>query len=315
MCGTSGLGRQVHVFALPTPHMHEMEEITEYDQDLCALFPHLTSLRHFIGCRNRMIGRISISAQAFTLLAQAAGDNILTISGLYLRKDDHLSPAVFNSLKSLNKLNLTSPPSILEGQTNFHPESLSGLRELSLCQVSNFPKIFSVLRHVQGSAVLVEYEFNHSIHQRLPNLTSVTITATYSPILEDFVEAYGLSLEQIEFSGSAALEHVFLHAPKLRELRWQPHSYPLKDSELLATTFSRCDRHSKLQKIILIGIRESGEYYIQITLVIGRPYTPTGTSEKEHINITNAVFLNIKFSKFPCLKEIQFQAYAWPTEE
>ena len=151
------------VFSLPPHPILEMQQAIEYDQDLCALFPHLSSLHHFIGCSNRILGRNTVSAKAFTLLAQAAGDTIPMISGLCL--NDPLSPAIFNSFKSLNKLYLTAPPSILENQTACHPESLPSLHELSLCHLSKIPKIFCVLRHVQCSVVLVEYEFNHSMNQ------------------------------------------------------------------------------------------------------------------------------------------------------
>lgn len=155
VCGTPALGRQVHVLATPDTYAVPCRETVCYNVDLCTLLPHLTSLRHFITCFPQTIRRSPISAEAFTLLAEAAGDTILTIAGLYLPKRDSVSPAAFNSFKKLTKLHLNSSPSILEGQTDFSPEALSSLRKLSLTGVPDFAKTFPGLRHVRCPFVLV----------------------------------------------------------------------------------------------------------------------------------------------------------------
>jgi hypothetical protein len=141
---TPELGRQVCVLSMANLfHMASIEE------DLCSLIPHLTSLRHFIGTGSLISYMIPyMSIKAFTLLAEAAGNSLVSITKLELRySSERLPPAVLNSFKKLIKLDITASPQVEAVHTELDPESLPNLRELRLCGASGFLDMLSVLKY------------------------------------------------------------------------------------------------------------------------------------------------------------------------
>jgi hypothetical protein len=87
----------------------------------------------------------------------------------------------------------------------------------------------------------------------------MTFAEVSSPIVEKFLEACGSLVEELEFDGSANFAEVFIHAPNLRDLRWEPRSSHGKDSLTIAATLSLSATHAKLQRFIVKGILESGK--------------------------------------------------------
>ena len=156
---------------------------------------------------------------------------------------------------------------------------------------------------------------NRFVGQRLSNLKSVTFSFAQSPVLEDFLEAYGSLIEEVTFAGTAAFGEVFLHAPNLRRLQWDPRDRDIGDAEMIENSFSRSDTHKRLQKIVLLGVYSASEYHLQNCLTVHPPYAPADATKKEHTDTTSAFFHSLNFAKFPSLKKIEFPRYVWPTEE
>jgi hypothetical protein len=122
--------------------------MAKIDQDLQKLVPHLTCLRHFIGCGSFWTFSMAyVSIKAFQLLAETAGDGLMTITKLGLSHHDNPLPAgVFNSFKGLIKLEMITAPRVLADKADLHPESLSSLRNLSLSGPWDFLDTLTVLR-------------------------------------------------------------------------------------------------------------------------------------------------------------------------
>jgi hypothetical protein len=148
VCQTPDLGAQVHVLSVAS--VASLFHMGHLDEAVCKLVPHLTSLRHFIGHGSFGSFAISyLSVKAITLLAEAAGDSLLTITRLDIRQSgDPLSPTVLNCFKNLTMLQITSDPPVLADKTGINIESLSTLRELSLGGPSVLLDALSVLRYV-----------------------------------------------------------------------------------------------------------------------------------------------------------------------
>lgn len=152
ICQTPDLGRRVRVLSLAG-----LLEPCDANEDLCNMLPHLVELRHFIGSGALLPFTMTYAnPKTFLLLAEAAGDSLLTITGLEVRNGDIPVPVtILKSFKKLVKLDLPSPPRLQGHKTQMEPEWLHTLRELRLDGFPNFLDMVQVLRRVKSTPFIL----------------------------------------------------------------------------------------------------------------------------------------------------------------
>lgn len=106
---------QVRVFSL---HLLESRHLSDVDFELKALIPHLIGLKHFIGS-----GSLPVSTEVFTLLAQTAGQTLVTIQHLSINNDPVLHTS-FTHFRKLNRIDFVKSPQIIMTDTSKAPSHL-----------------------------------------------------------------------------------------------------------------------------------------------------------------------------------------------
>ncbi|KAF8585865.1 hypothetical protein K439DRAFT_1387932 [Ramaria rubella] len=244
---------------------------------LGSLLPRFTSLRDLTLKLNYAM--ITFTPDEFERIAKAVGDSLLSLR-LEISTNGPISPAAFDFFKKLVKLYVDLPNGMTVEAADPRSHSLITLRELHIHEPSSLKSVlpaFSVFA--------------------LPKLTSLKIVRTTTPALENFMEASGSHVQELDFLGTANFADLFLHSPNLRSLCWGCSSMWLKESETIQSSLNPSAYHGKLQKFSVKGIPS------------------LGAGEKEQALSTKTFFDFLNLSNFPSLKEIQFVEYTWPVEE
>jgi len=135
-------GPQVLVFSLDQMDWFHLEhDPLVYDLLLCDLFPHLTSLRHFIGYNG-----CPISFAAFEALAEAAGNTLTKVQNLAIEDSEAVSSAAFHHLKCLVELQIWSLPPLRHDESDVGYDCLSTLRDVTFYDVSPCVNFFTLLK-------------------------------------------------------------------------------------------------------------------------------------------------------------------------
>jgi len=189
---------------------------------LCTLLPHLTKLQHFIGS-------IEISFAAFRLLAQSAGQNMLGIHNLRVKKDEDSppshSPAVWTAFKNLRTLEVMYLPGF-----ELDPEIfLDGLAHLHALRVTSFPE------NIINSLCLMRYDqqlfqflaawpaSRSHLFNSCHNLTTVELgSLRLDTYLEPFLKRFGPNIANLSWHGFLSIANIFHLCPNMTVLEWSP---------------------------------------------------------------------------------------------
>ena len=92
---------------------------SDVDFELTVLIPHLIGLRHFIGSTF-----LSISSGVFALLAETAGQTLITIRHLSIASKDAVPHTTFAHFRKLNRIHFARCPQVIITDTSQPPSKL-----------------------------------------------------------------------------------------------------------------------------------------------------------------------------------------------